>query len=247
MIHSFRIFCSSWTMAYVSKRKQVMYLRKGKRRKIVLVSLSIIIAGTIVFFCIQCYVDCQAAPYITELSQAPEADAVLVLGARVYQNGSPSPALQDRLDYGYDLYAQGTVKKILVSGDHGTKEYDEVNAMKDYLLSKGVPREDIFLDHAGFNTYDSIYRTRDIFQVHTLIIATQEFHIKRAVYIARCLGLAAYGVAAPDKSIYAMRYNRFRESLAKVKAFFDTEVIKRQPAYLGDVIPIMGNGIATDG
>ena len=129
----------------------------------------------------------------TNISDLPESDAVMVLGAKVYNNGKPSPVLRDRLDYGYELYAQGKVKKILVSGDHGQIDYDEVNIMKDYLIEKGVPREDIFMDHAGFNTYDSMYRAKAIFCIETLLISTQDFHIARSIYIARKLGIDAYG------------------------------------------------------
>ena len=223
----------------------------AKKKKIVkrsFLSLCAIAAlGMIVFFLVQLHIGRSAKPYLlNSAAEAPVCDAVMILGALVYSSGAPSPIVADRLDYGYELYTHGKAKKILVSGDHGQKYYDEVNAMMNYLLDKGVPREDIFMDHAGFNTYDSMYRARDIFRVESLLISTQEFHIGRSVYIARRLGIEAYGYPCEDKAIYNMPYLNLRESLARVKAFWDT-TIKRKPKYLGEAIPISGDGIATAG
>lgn len=188
-----------------------------------------------------------AAYDFENIEELPECDAVLVLGAKANRDGTPSLALKDRLDYALELYEKGKVKKILASGDHGTKEYDEVNAMLNYLLDKGVPREDIFLDHAGFDTYDSIYRARDVFLVESVIISTQEFHMPRSLYIAGNLGLESYGYSCDDKMIYNMFYLNARESLARVKAFLEVEVLHAKPKYLGEAIPISGDGTATDG
>jgi len=199
------------------------------------------------FFAIQVYVISSARGYIlSDSSDAPECDAIMVLGALVYQSGRPSPLVADRLDYGYELYIQGKAKKILVSGDHGRYNYDEVNSMREYLMDKGVPREDIFMDHAGFNTYDSMYRAKAIFEIESLLISTQNFHIDRSVFIARKLGIDAYGYPCEDKAMYNMRWMNAREKLARVKAVWDTTV-KRKPKYLGEVIPISGSGIATEG
>ncbi|MCL1807908.1 MAG: YdcF family protein [Oscillospiraceae bacterium] len=198
-----------------------------------------------VFISIQFFIVQSAKKHIIrELPDVPECDAVMVLGALVYNSGTPHPLLRDRLDNAFDIYANGKAKKILVSGDHGRDDYDEVNAMKTYLINKGVPSRDIFMDHAGFNTYDSMFRARDIFGVESLIISTQEFHISRSVYIARTMGIEAYGY--PCEDVYAVKSNKFRESFARVKAFWDT-AIKRQPKFLGETIPISGNGDATAG
>ncbi len=131
---------------------------------------------------------------------------------------------------GYELYANGKAQRILVSGDHGRKEYDEVNAMKRYLQDKGVPGSHIFMDHAGFNTYDSIYRARDIFLVKKVIIVTQEYHLKRAVFIARKLGLEAYGVAAARRNYgpVMLKYE-LREMMARNKDFLNILLIKPEP------------------
>jgi len=226
-----------------------MKTNKNKKRikqTVLFVFLAAILA-VIAFFAIQIYMVQSTQNYILyDTSDVPACDAIIVLGAMVYNNGRPSYILQDRLDYGYKLYTQGKAKKILVSGDHGQTNYDEVNAMKEYLMEKGVPAEDIFMDHAGFNTYDSMYRAKAIFCIESLLISTQDFHINRSVYIARNLGIDAYGYPCEDKPIYSMKLFKTRESLARVKAFWDT-LIKRNPRYLGDAIPIMGNGNVTDG
>ena len=175
-----------------------------------------------------------------------DADAILVLGARVWDNGSPSGVLEDRLDTGISAYQAGVSDRLLMSGDHGQDDYDEVNAMKDYALEQGIPSENIFMDHAGFSTYESVYRARDIFQVKTVLIVTQEYHLYRALYIARALGLNAYGIAA-DRSVYSGIVGfEAREILARVKDFFYT-LIQPLPTYLGDVIPITGDGNVTNG
>ena len=175
-----------------------------------------------------------------------DADAILVLGARVWDNGSPSGVLEDRLDTGISAYQAGVSDRLLMSGDHGQDDYDEVNAMKDYALEQGIPSENIFMDHAGFSTYESVYRARDIFQVKTVLIVTQEYHLYRALYIARALGLDAYGVAA-DRSVYSGIVGfEAREILARVKDFIYT-LIQPLPTYLGDVIPITGDGNVTNG
>lgn len=230
-------------IALQSQKKSKRYPRK---RRLVWWFLGIVCVLAALFFAIQLRINWYAAPYLVDIAAAPEADAVLVLGAKVYADGTPSPTLQDRLDAGYQLYLTGKVDKILVSGDHGQVDYDEVEVMKNYLLEKGVPREDIFMDHAGFDTYDSMYRARDIFEVESVIISTQQFHISRAVYIARRLGLEAYGLPSSDRE-QGRIYNNLRESLAKVKAFFDIEFFQREPRVLGDVIPISGDGIVTEG
>lgn len=175
----------------------------------------------------------------------PKVDAILVLGAYVNPQGQPSVALKARLDNAYDLYQRGIAPKLLLSGDHGKPDYDEVKGMMNYMLERGVPREDIFLDHAGFDTYDSMYRARDVFCVKTMVVSTQEFHMPRSLYIAARLGLTAYGYPASDSPLRNSVH--IREVFAKVKAFFDVEILKSKPKYLGDQIPIWGNGIVTAG
>jgi len=182
----------------------------------------------------------------SDLDDIPNADAILVLGAFV-SGGRPSPTLALRLERALELYNAGKAPRIILSGDHGQKEYNEVCAMKFYLLERGVPRDDIFLDHAGFNTYDSMYRARDIFGVNTLIITTQQFHISRSVYIARKLGIEAYGYPC---TMFLYHYNREygeRESFAKIKAFIDIHILRRAPRFLGEPISLDASGLVTEG
>jgi len=217
--------------------------RLKKLFKIMLIPVILIIT---VFLGIQLYVDSCAEPYLVDEKNAPVCDAVMVLGASVYANGTPSPVLEDRLRYAYDLYISGKAPKILVSGDHGKDDYDEVNTMRDYLVKMGVPKDDIFMDHAGFDTYDSMYRAKTIFKIERLLVSTQKFHINRAVYIARKLGVEAYGYPCEDKSIYNMPYLYLRESLAKVKAVIETDILKRSSKYGGEAIPIWKSGTLTE-
>jgi vancomycin permeability regulator SanA len=175
-----------------------------------------------------------------------DADAILVLGARVWDDGQPSAILKDRLQKGVDLYDAGASDRLLMSGDHGQDNYDEVNAMKDFVVEQGVPPEVVFMDHAGFSTYESLYRARDIFQIKTVVIVSQQYHLYRALYIAERLGLNAYGVSC-DRRVYNP-YLLFsvRETLARCKDFFYS-IFQPLPTYLGDVIPITGDGSATNG
>jgi len=184
---------------------------------------------------------------ISTPTDAPPAQCAIVLGARVYNDGTPSPMLADRLKTGIELYRLGKVDRILISGDHGQVEYDEVNAMLDYVVERGVPEEDVFTDHAGFSTYETMYRARDVFLVKTALVVTQEFHLARAVYTARKLGLEATGVAA-DLQPY-VHETRFavRDWLARVKAVIQLHVTHPLPRYLGPILPIDGDGRATRG
>lgn len=174
-----------------------------------------------------------------------DADCILVLGCGVRSNGQPSPMLADRLKRSIALYEAGIAPKLLMSGDHGQPDYDEVNAMKQYAIDQGVPSADVFMDHAGFSTYESLYRAKEIFQAEKIIIVTQEYHLHRALYIANQLGLEAYGVSANYRA-YSGQLNRdIREILARNKDFLIT-IFKPKPTYLGEVIPVYGNGNLTN-
>ena len=123
--------------------------------------------------------------------KSEEIDCILVLGAGIRDN-NPTPMLEDRLLTGIELYTNNVSNKIIVSGDHGQEHYDEVNVMKDYLLEKDIPSENIFMDHAGFSTYDSIYRAKEIFKAKKVVIVTQKYHLYRALYIAKELRKTAH-------------------------------------------------------
>lgn len=175
-------------------------------------------------------------------TDAPPRVTIIVLGARVYPKGHLSPMLADRMLTALDLYRQGKAERFLLSGDHGKVDYDEVNTMKDFLLNKGVAAKDIFLDHAGFDTYDSMYRARAIFEVRSAIVVTQGFHLARAVYTARAMGIDAVGVAADRQPYAGVAYNEAREVPARSKTFWRVS-LHAKPRVLGDVIPITGDAL----
>jgi SanA protein len=198
----------------------------------------IVITGVIVTTNLGVYISTK--PYLYDPNQAiPAAEAVLIPGAAIYGNGTLTPIFQDRVDIAVRLYDSKRVKKILVSGDNSTVSHNEVNAVLLYLRTKGIPDQDIFQDHAGFDTYSSMYRARAIFGVSSLLIATQSFHLPRSVFIARALGIEAYGVNADVGTVSFS--NNIREMLADEKALLDI-LTHRTPKFLGDTIPIMGDG-----
>lgn len=173
------------------------------------------------------------------------ADAIVVLGASVRPNGQPSPILRDRIDAGIELYWAGVAPKIIMSGDNSTETYNESWAMKSYAVDKGVPAEDIFCDHAGFSTYESMYRAKYVFGVGRLVVSTQSYHLPRALYAAKGLGMQAWGYAS-DKSIYpAQFYYDMREIPARTKDVFKT-LLKVPSTFVGDFISLNQSGNVTD-
>ncbi len=177
--------------------------------------------------------------------EAPRVPVAIVLGAKVNENASLSTVLRDRMKTAVQLYREKKVSKLLLTGDHGTKKYDEVNNMRRYAVAQGVPGQDVFMDHAGFDTYDSMYRARSVFGVKKALIVTQRFHLGRSLFIARALGITAIGVPS-DQRVYqkALLFDA-REILARTKAWFDVEILKPKPKFLGPKIDIAGDGRAT--
>ena len=173
-----------------------------------------------------------------------DIDCILILGAGVWGD-KPSPMLEDRLVQGVSLYNNGVAPKIIVSGDHGTEEYDEVNIMKQFAIEKGVPSSDIFMDHAGFSTYESLYRAKEIFQVKKILIVTQKYHLYRALYIADKLEIEAYGVGSDPRKYSGQALREIREIFARDKDFVKC-IFKPESTYLGDTIPVSGNGDITN-
>jgi SanA protein len=171
----------------------------------------------------------------------PRSDVAIVLGASVAR-GIPSPVLAARADAAVELYQSGKVSKILVTGDNGALSHDEVTPVRKYLINAGVAPSDIFLDHAGFDTYSSMYRARRVFQATSATIVTQDFHMPRSLFVARSLGLDAYGYDADNRASLALSY--FREIPASLKAVWDV-VIHREPKYLGPAISLESDGEAT--
>jgi SanA protein len=181
------------------------------------------------------------------LAALPRAQAALVLGAQVKPDGRPSAMLEDRIAAAADLYRAGKVDKLLLSGDHGRWEYDEVGTMRRALAARGVPARDLFTDHAGFDTWDSAQRARDVFGVRSVIVVTQRFHMSRALYAAHRAGLRATGYPADRRSYGGvMARLRAREALARVKVVADA-VTGARPRFGGPELPIEGDGRASWG
>lgn len=174
-----------------------------------------------------------------------DADAIIVLGASVYSDGTPSGILQDRLDDGIALYFAGAAPKIIMSGDNGTESYNECWAMKQYAISQGVPSEDVFCDHAGFSTYETMYRARHVFGADRVVIATQTYHLYRAVYDAQGVGMEAIGVPSDYGEYVNQSWYDFREIFARTKDFFQV-LMKTPSTYVGDPISLDQSGDVTD-
>ncbi len=182
---------------------------------------------------------------VSEASCLTEVDCIYVLGCSV-QKGKPSYLLKDRLDKAIEVYNAYEIKPVIVvSGDHKTRYYNEVKAMKEYLVENGIPSEKIFLDHAGYNTYDSFYRARHSFGIKRLVIVTQKYHMSRSIYIARCFGMDAYGVCAEDVKYDNQFWRDEREILARNKDFLWC-LFKPESEVSGDKYDLSGNGDDTN-
>lgn len=220
---------------------------KRKIKKLVIALLCLALLGVGAVFGVNGYVKHVGGAAILTAEQAAELDGIdciIVLGCQVKANGVPSDMLRDRLTRGIELYTLGAAPKLLMSGDHGRVEYDEVGTMKQYAIDAGIPSTDIFKDHAGFSTYETVYRAKEVFDARRVIIVTQEYHLYRALYIAEKLGLEAYGVASDYHTYVGQSMREGREILARCKDFA-ISVWKPEPTFLGDVIPVSGSGDVT--
>ncbi len=217
------------------------------KKRILICIAAVMIAAILLPFAVSGYVKLSTKDMIVNSGNVIEGeyDCILVLGAGVWSGGRPSHMLADRLDVAIGAYEAGGAPKLLMSGDHGRREYDEVNVMKDYAVNAGVPSEDVFMDHAGFSTYESIYRARDVFLAKRVLIVTQGYHLYRALYVARSLGLDAEGVAADLRPYKGQSYYNLREVLARCKDFAMC-IVKPLPTYLGEAIPVSGSGDLTN-
>lgn len=221
-------------------------MKKLKKKNIRMGIAVLVILLPLTLLAINQYIVSSMAGNIISEDVAAEmgADCILVLGAGLKPDGTPNDMLRDRLDKGIQLYQSGVAPKILLSGDNGQEEYDEVNAMKVYVSEKGIPEEDVFLDHAGFSTYESMYRAGYVFQVKTAIVITQEYHLYRALFDANHLGITAYGVSTESRTYAGQEYREIREIIARNKDFM-IMFLKPEPTFLGEVIPISSDGNAT--
>lgn len=216
-------------------------------KKLVIITILIIIIIILVAVSVNAYVVQSTKNKIITQQQAKQiekVDCILILGAGVRED-KPSPMLEDRLLEGIELYKQGIAPKIIMSGDHGKEDYDEVNVMKDFAIAQGVPSEDIFMDHAGFSSYDSLYRAKAIFEANKIIIVTQKYHLYRSLYIAEALGIEAYGLPSNPREYAGQVSREIREILARDKDFIKC-IFKPSPKYLGETIPVSGNGDITN-
>lgn len=217
------------------KMKYMLHISKASLVKFV---LAFMLAAVLLLGLAFTIINLSARRYMLSIESVPLAHTAIVLGAAIMEDGTPTQIFKDRINTAAALYKAGKVKNILITGDDGSRSHNEVNPAREYLLTKGVSSEDIFLDHAGFDTYSSMYRAKEVFYVGSAIICTQSFHLPRSIYIARRLGIDAYGVAS-DQHEYFFR-NNVREVLADVKALFNL-IIAREPKYLGEPIPITGD------
>ena len=164
---------------------------------------------------------------------APTAPVVIVLGAGIDAQGNPSPFLAERLDVAIDLYRRGAVRALLMSGDNSRAGYDEVGSMATYAIARGVPASAVVTDHAGFDTYSSCYRARSVWGVDRAIVVTQAFHLPRAVFLCRRLGVDVDGVVASDQGFTDVsRAGWVRELPAVHKAALDL-LTRRTPTFPG--------------
>ena len=226
-----------------------MKKRGIKKAKKILIAL--LVAVLLIGLCVlgvNIFVKSSVSDKIVTVEKAKDmnADCIIVLGAGLRPDGKPTWMLEDRINVGDELYKNHAAPKIIMSGDHGRESYDEVNAMKKYAKSEGVPSKDIFMDHAGFETYDTMYRARDVFGAKKVIIVTQKYHLYRAMYAAKKLGLDAYGVSATKRKYDNKQWIRdMREWLAIVKIFGKC-ITKPKPKYLGKKIDLKGSGDVTN-
>ncbi|MEA4810945.1 MAG: ElyC/SanA/YdcF family protein [Anaerolineaceae bacterium] len=185
------------------------------------------------------FVYLQSKPFLLPANSPMSFPAAIVPGAGLNKDKTPSLALKDRLDGALRFYEAGKVQKILVSGDNRFEYYDEPSSMRRYLVSMGIPDSDIISDFAGRRTYDTCYRAKVIFGLEKLVIFTQAYHLPRAVYLCRALGLDAYGIAVEESDYIPSRYRFwiFREVFARAAAFWDIHMAKPVPV-LGEPEPI---------
>lgn len=231
------------------KAKEKMAFKASRRLIIALiVCVSLAIVGGAAMLGVNAYVRSVGGKNIItpeDTLRLDDVDCIIVLGCLVKDNGEPSDMLADRLTRGIELYEQGSAPKIIMSGDHGREDYDEVNTMKQIAIDKGVPSSDIFMDHAGFSTYESVYRAKEVFGAKKVIIVTQKYHLYRALYIAEKLGVEAYGVPSDLHTYRGQSVREIREILARCKDFAHG-IFKPEPTYLGEPIPIGGDGDRTN-
>ena len=208
----------------------------GKRVMGIVVSLLILI---IMAISISLSIVNSYKKYIYDIENIPsDNDAIIVLGAGVKDDGTPSDILADRLETSLEVFEDKVANTFVLSGDHSREDYNEVGAMKDYILENNIDERVIFMDHAGFSTYDTMYRAKEIFKINKAVIVTNEYHLPRALYIARKLGIDAYGVKSDKRGYQLIDNYKKREILAQLKDFIYVNILRPKPKFLGESIPV---------
>jgi SanA protein len=208
-------------------------------KKIILSAISIvfltIVILAVLFIFIQALIYQRSRAFIySNIESIPDAQVALVLGASVTSKGELSDILNDRAQAAIELYGKGKVQNILVSGDYSSEHYDEVGSVKKFLADKKIPESDIYLDPSGYDTYDSIYRAKEVFEAKSIIVVSQDYHLPRAVYIGRSLGLPTYGFPTQTGRIFEkIRFFELRERFANIKAVYEV-LLDIKPIVTGD-------------
>ena len=194
-----------------------------KTYKKVLIILGIVLLTSFIYIMgINYYVKYTVMDKIKNINDIENIDTIIVLGAKVYDDGRLSLMLKDRLDKTIEVYNKLDIKKIIVSGDSENSDYDETTKMKEYLINNGIPEEDIIVDIYGLSTYDSIYRLKNVYNIDKTIIITQKYHLYRSLYITNSLGIDAYGIPASGEHYFGQTTREIREILARNKDFLLT-------------------------
>lgn len=215
---------------------RIKFKKWGKRVMGIVVSLLILI---IMAISISLSIVNSYKKYIYDIENIPsDNDAIIVLGAGVKDDGTPSDILADRLETSLEVFEDKVANTFVLSGDHSREDYNEVGAMKDYILDNNIDERVIFMDHAGFSTYDTMYRAKEIFKINKAVIVTNEYHLPRALYIARKLGIDAYGVKSDKRGYQLIDNYKKREILAQLKDFIYVNILRPKPKFLGESIPV---------
>lgn len=222
-----------------------------KRKKAVICVISVLfifgVVTGIYALCVNSYIKNREKDKIfTVDSVSGGYDCIIILGCGIKDDGRPSDMLYDRIITGVELYKKGIAPRILMSGDHGRTDYDEVGTMKKYAVDMGVPEDAVFCDHAGFSTYESMVRANKVFGIENAVVVTQSYHLYRALYDAESFGIDAYGVSADVRRYLGQTNRNIREIIARNKDFLFC-VFKPDPKYLGEKIDITGSGSVTNG
>lgn len=222
-----------------------------KRKKAVICVISVLfifgVVTGIYALCVNSYIKNREKDKIfTVDSVSGGYNCIIILGCGVKDDGRPSDMLYDRIITGVELYKKGIAPRILMSGDHGRTDYDEVGTMKKYAVDMGVPEDAVFCDHAGFSTYESMVRANKVFGIENAVVVTQSYHLYRALYDAESFGIDAYGVSADVRRYLGQTNRNIREIIARNKDFLFC-VFKPDPKYLGEKIDITGSGSVTNG